>query len=174
MAANDYYSSYPSSNPHGHSRTDAPLPPAPGAQSSVSISPVTSPFDDHSRYDYPSSSHQNLAQNSAPFGYGDTGYHGASSHNAHGAYQSSHTGDPFTDQNAIPLQSHAKMDASPTRYGADPEGNVYAPGPVPRKGRKKGWFKGRVTWVVYILTTVQVGVFVGELIKNGVSCSSAT
>jgi hypothetical protein len=170
MASHDYYSSFPSNNAHPQNRTDAPLPPAPGNHSMQSISPVMSPFDDHSRYDYPSTSHQNLAQNPAPLGYGDTTYHGASDHNIHGAYQpASHNGDPFADQNAIPLRTHGKMDASSTRYETDPEGNPYAPGPVPRKSRKKGWFKGRVTWVVYILTLVQVGVFVGELIKNGVS-----
>ena len=60
---------------------------------------------------------------------------------------------------------HKLDDGSPARYGgADPEGGIRR-----RKSnkKKKGWFQGRVTWVVYILTTVQVGVFVGELIKNG-------
>ena len=60
---------------------------------------------------------------------------------------------------------------SPTRYHADPE--RYGLGVEPaRKKKKKGWFSGRVTWVVYILTTVQIGVFVGELIKNGILTGS--
>lgn len=161
MASHDYY------NSNAYNRNDAQLPPAPGDISMQPISPVPSPFDDRSRYDY-AASNQNLAKNPAPMGYGDTGYHGASEHNAHSAYQSnSHGGDPFTDQNAIPLRMHGKQDASPTRYSQDPEGNVYQPGPVPRRSRKKGWFSGRITWVVYILTAVQIGVFVGELIKNG-------
>ena len=46
----------------------------------------------------------------------------------------------------------------------DPENRMYG---GHEKKKKKGFFKGKVTWVVYILTTVQVGVFIGELINNG-------
>jgi hypothetical protein len=167
MASNDYYNSF-TPRP-AHTGPDAPLPPLPPNQSTQSISPVTSPFDDDRRYDYPSSSHQNLAQHQAPMGYSDTSYHPPANQQYQDTYHSSsHNGDPFADQNAIPLQSHDKMDASPTRYQADPEGRLYVQGPG-RGGRnkKKGWFSGRITWVVYILTLVQCGVFVGELIRNG-------
>ncbi|KAL5119615.1 hypothetical protein ACEQ8H_002461 [Pleosporales sp. CAS-2024a] len=89
--------------------------------------------------------------------------------------------DPFTDHNAIPLhaQPHMdrphKLDDSPSRYHADPE--AY---PRPRRKRthkkkkkkKEGWFSGRITWVVFALTTVQAGVFVGELIKNALLTGS--
>jgi membrane associated rhomboid family serine protease len=63
--------------------------------------------------------------------------------------------------------------SSPTRYNGDPE--YYGMGVEPKRRKskkKKGWFSGRVTWVVYILTAVQVGVFVGELIKNGILTGS--
>lgn len=180
MAANDYYNTTSYSSPATHNRTDAPLPPTPGNHSTTSISPVTSPFDDHTGYTYPSS--QNLASHPAPIGYSNTSYHGAASppldsqshFNRHYDSQPGHggggyQGDPFADQNAIPLrEQHGKMDASPTRYQ---EGGVYERnfgGPHEKRGKKKkGWLSGRVTWVVYILTTVQIGVFVGELIKNG-------
>jgi hypothetical protein len=164
MAANDYYNtSYPpTGQQHGttHGRTDDPLPPLPSNQSQNSVSP----FEDHRYYQTPNSS-------GALGGYPshDTSY--------------SNQQDPFTDHNAIPLHAQPKTDTnklddgSPTRYNADPE--AY---PRPsrkrskKKKKKKGWFSGRVTWVVYILTTVQIGVFVGELIKNGTSgfwtCSS--
>lgn len=179
MASHDYYNSNP------YDRTNAPLPPPPGAGGDLSmqpLSPVPSSLDDRSRYEYNTSStapsaytsQQHLAKNPEPFaGYEDTSYHGASEHNAHGAYQSgshansayqsnSHLGnDPFTDQNAIPLRQQGKQDE---RYSPDPEGHVYQPEPVSRK--KKGWFSGRITWVVYILSIVQIGVFVGELIQN--------
>jgi len=62
---------------------------------------------------------------------------------------------------------------SPTRYNGDPE--YYGMGVEPKRRKskkKKGWFSGRVTWVVYLLTAVQVGVFVGELIKNGILTGS--
>lgn len=163
MAANDYYNhTYMTSAHHDpDSRTNAPLPPAPGNQSQQSISPVTSPFDDRNRFDYPSNT--NLTQHQAPMGY-DTSYHGASSPAPGVArYNTNQSHDPFADQNAIPLrQQHGKT----AGYQADPEGRMYG---VPEKKKKKGWFSGRITWVVYILTTIQVGVFVGELIKNGTS-----
>jgi hypothetical protein len=158
MAANDYYNtSFPANGQHpqhGNSN-NAPLPPLPGNQSTQSISPVPSPFDDH-RYEYSSS--QNLTQHQQPpAGYGDTGYYGASSKNhTPQGYQP----DPFADHNAIPLRSQS---TKIHRLNTDPEG--HRGGGTPHK--KKGWFSGRVTWVVYILTTVQVAVFVGELIKNG-------
>jgi membrane associated rhomboid family serine protease len=63
--------------------------------------------------------------------------------------------------------------SSPTRYNGDPE--YYGMGVEPKRRKskkKKGWFSGRVTWVVYLLTAVQVGVFVGELIKNGILTGS--
>jgi membrane associated rhomboid family serine protease len=41
-----------------------------------------------------------------------------------------------------------------------------------RQKKKEGWFSGRITWVVYTLTIVQIGVFVGELIKNGILTGS--
>jgi membrane associated rhomboid family serine protease len=59
------------------------------------------------------------------------------------------------------------MGGGPTRYNTDQEGNIYPTGPVASR-KKKGWLSGRVTWVCYILTVVQVAVFVGELIRNGV------
>ncbi|KAF2269880.1 rhomboid-domain-containing protein [Lojkania enalia] len=157
MAANDYYSSF--SPAQHHNRTDAPLPPVPGNQSAQSISPVTSPFDDN-RYEYQSTPSQSQSA------FNDTAYHGASSQPHR---YDTHNTDPFADQNAIPLQSHSKLDSSPTRYNTDPEGRGYPDSyGIPEKKRKKGWFSGKITWVVYILTVVQIGVFVGELIRNAV------
>jgi membrane associated rhomboid family serine protease len=189
MAANDYYSSaYPPTGPatgHAaspHDRTDAPLPPLPGTHSQHVVSPVSSsPFEDHTYPPYPTNSNNTTHSSGALGGYPDTAYHGPPqySHNtfaspydtppahAHGQH------DPFADQNAIPLQSQPKMDGSPTRYDADPERMYPAPEKRRRKAKKKeGWFSGRVTWVVYILTVVQIGVFVGELIKNGILTGS--
>lgn len=168
MAANDYYTSFsPNTSSAHHNRTDAPLPSVPANQSQQSISPVSSPFDDR-RYEYPST--HNLTQHQQPMGYSDTAYHGASSQHRYDSNGHGGGTDPFADQNAIPLQQHGKVGGSPTRYQADPEERLY-PQPYGGNGKrkKKGWFTGRVTWVVYILTTVQIGVFVGELIKNGTS-----
>jgi hypothetical protein len=155
MAANDYYntSQPPTGQQHGTipGRTDDALPAHPPPHSQTPVSP----FEDDRYYQTPNSS-------GALGGYPshDTSY--------------SHQQDPFTDHNAIPLHAQPKTDAnrldngSPTRYNADPEGY---PGPSRKrsKKKKKGWFSGRITWVVYTLTIVQIGVFVGELIKNGMS-----
>jgi hypothetical protein len=158
MANNDYYNtSYqPTGQQSGatHGRTDGVLPPLPGNQ------PHSSPFDDDHYYQTPNSS-------GALGGYP--------------SHSTSYSGqqDPFTDHNAIPLHAQPKMDGSghklndgsPTRYGADPEAYPQPSRKRSKKKKKKGWFSGRVTWVVYILTTVQIGVFIGELIKNGTSPS---
>lgn len=189
MAANDYYNtSYPPTGPatgHAtkpHDRTDAPLPALPGKQSQHVVSPVSSPFDDTAYPPYPAHANNGTHSSGALSGYPDTAYHGQQQygHNtfaspydtppAHGQH------DPFADQNAIPLQNKMSgMSGEPLRpgYNADPE-NVYPPREKRRRKPKKkeGWFSGRITWVVYILTVVQIGVFVGELIKNGMLTGS--
>jgi hypothetical protein len=152
MAANDYYNPLDTSAPH--KRTDAPLPAVPHNQSQQSISPVTSPFDDQHRYEYPST--HNLTHSMTPqSAYSETAYHGASSRPHDTPYGSTGPGaeaqDPFADKNAVPMHSYGKMGSSPTRYQADPEGRMY---PAPQR-QKKGWFSGRITWVCYILTIVQ-------------------
>ncbi|KAJ4376271.1 hypothetical protein N0V83_001554 [Neocucurbitaria cava] len=183
MAANDYYNtSYPPTGQQ-HSKQDAPLPSIPTTQQHA-VSPISSsPFDDNAYPPYPNNTHSSGALGGYPI---DTSYSNTTSYNPPSQYNStSHLNqptrydspssqqhpDPFADQNAIPLQNQSKMgDGSPTRYNADPE--LYGAGVEKRKKKKKGWFSGRVTWVVYILTTVQIGVFVGELIKNGILTGS--
>ncbi|KAF2710213.1 rhomboid family membrane protein-like protein [Pleomassaria siparia CBS 279.74] len=172
MAANDYYNSSASGHLPPHNRSDAPLPPVPGSHSTQSISPVTSPYDEHddhnnhNDYNFPPT-HSNSAaalplntsydnQNYSDRDHTDTSYHG---------HNDSQSSDPFADQNAIPLHQQGRMAPGSKRYDSDQEAR-YPPGHE-KNIKKKGWLSGRVTWVVYILTTVQIGVFVGELIKNG-------
>lgn len=33
--------------------------------------------------------------------------------------------------------------------------------------RRDGWFKGKVTWVCYVLSAAQLTVFIAEIIRNG-------
>lgn len=183
MAANDYYhnttgntptTSYDSPTTHHNpfDRTDAPLPPVPGPNHSTqSISPVSSPFDDNHRYDYSSTHNLTQSHTNAPHSpmtaYGDTSYHGASPYNDHRPYGSTGHNDPFTDHNAIPLQQQGKYDENPSRYQSDAEARMYSDGYGHEKKKKKGWFSGRVTWICYLFTALQCGVFVGELIRNG-------
>lgn len=148
MAANDYYNtSY-----HGR-REDAPLPATP-----------SSPFDDHTYpYQHPQSSYSSFA--------------GASSRND--------GRDPFTDQHAVPMHDYTPnkhtsqssevpivpepyddpfvRDAKRSRWGRRRGG---------RNNTKKGWFSGRITWVCYILTLIQLVVFIVEIVKNGMLLSA--
>ncbi|KAF1918525.1 rhomboid family-domain-containing protein [Ampelomyces quisqualis] len=136
--------------------------------------------------DYYHTSHPPTGQpHGSPFD-DDNSYHPApNSSGALGGYPAQNTSyssqqDPFTDHNAIPLHSQPKYEAhqlddgSPAPYTADPE--AHARPSRKRSKRKKqkkgGWFGGRITWVVYTLTAVQIGVFVGELIKNGMLTGS--
>ncbi|KAI8943102.1 hypothetical protein NX059_001132 [Plenodomus lindquistii] len=181
MASNDYYNSHPATG-QPHSKNDAPLPPLPGNQTQHSVSPVSaSPFDDRP---YPQHSSSG-ALGGYPDSYSNTEYNPHAQydstshlHDGQGRYDSPGPGrhpDPFADQNAIPLQHQPKMDGhDDPQYNQDPEryGLGVEPARKHRKKKKKGWFSGRVTWVVYILTTVQIGVFVGELIKNGILTGS--
>lgn len=167
MAANDYYNtSYSAGQQPQHGKTESPI-------SRVDTQP-SSPFDDPYRI--------NTTYSSGALGGNDTSYHPASQYNStshlNDRYDSPSAAnqhpDPFADQNAIQMQSQPKMDGSPTRYNADPEyyGHGVEPPRNKRKKKKEGWFSGRITWVVYILTVVQVGVFVGELIKMGMLTGS--
>jgi hypothetical protein len=179
MAANDYYNTTYSASgalppPHSPTHSDPPLPPVPGTNnhSQQGVSPITSPFDDSNRYDYPSTTHLAHTNTTNSSAYTDTAYHGSETpHNYNSRYDppANHQSDPFGDHSAIPLQNQGKMGegaASAAVYGADPERRYTG---EKRRKKKKGWFSGRITWVVYTLTAVQIGVFVGEIIKNGMS-----
>lgn len=157
MASNDYYASF--NAPRPPKKDDDPLPSLPPGASS-NPSPFATPFDDHY------ASNNNHYPPTTMSGYQPSTLDTTTSYNSH-LYQHEQPSstDPFGDKNAIPMTSqHPKLDSSPTRYNTDTEGHQ----PRRRKSRKKGWFKGRVTWVVYVLTTVQIAVFVGELIRNAV------
>jgi hypothetical protein len=99
----------------------------------------------------------------------ETGYHPwadqsqqASPYNAGGREQEQ---NPFADD--IPLRQHMSKDAVPTQYSDDPAIVDRRPGEGVR-GRTVPWYKGRkIPWVVYILTTIQIIVFIAELSKNG-------
>ncbi|KAL1302416.1 hypothetical protein AAFC00_002810 [Neodothiora populina] len=39
-------------------------------------------------------------------------------------------------------------------------------------GKKKGWFSGRITWVCYTLSLIQLCVFIAEMVKNAILTKS--
>ncbi|KAL1639887.1 hypothetical protein SLS58_007474 [Diplodia intermedia] len=134
-------------------------------------SPVGSPFTDQAYPAYPQGTHPPTNPYGPVHGDDDTAYHGAGSY---GQYRPMDN-DPFADGSAIPLHAQQpKMDASPSRYNGDPEGQaplVGGPDGMRRERsrrhkKKSGWFSGKITWVVFTLTVVQIAVFIGEIIKN--------
>lgn len=80
----------------------------------------------------------------------------------------------------IPLRDHPGVPLKDNDNGTD---HVYDAGAAPphlmeeaRPKRRSGFGamklpKKKIAWVVYFLTTVQVAVFIGEIIKNGMSYS---
>jgi len=172
MAANDYYTAYPYNR-----RENAPLPPIPNSSSPTpygqhqpdrhGVSSTTSPFDDYSYPQYPHPSQQS----SQATLHTDSAYYGA------GGNPSKPYIDPFTDQNAIPLQSTynlSKPGVDVTTSPTDAENGYLAEERRKqerqerrKQRRRQGRFKGKISWVVWILTTVQIIVFIVELIRNG-------
>lgn len=158
MAAHDYYTNnnhnYYNATPYDNYsyRNDAPLPPVPQQPQS--------PLDDRAGpYSHQAPQHS---------------YSGASGRNHH-------DGDPFDDGNAIPLDGRKpnKYDSTNTVSPVLPheQDDPFVRDADPRRKRrrtdglasaKQGWFKGRITWMVFILTFAQIVVFVAELIRNGV------
>ena len=159
MTANDYYNSGPIRRPK-----EAPLPPLPNVYSTHSSqqrSQSRLPSVD-SRYDDP---YQLRPQRS-----------NGSDHGYYGAGGAAYGHNPYADD--IPLRPQPKQ-SSPDMYGHSqrqyrPE-DVYPPQDptvLDRSDRPKRknrrFFAGKVPWVVYALTFIQVVVFVAELIRNGV------
>lgn len=151
MAANDYYhaqSSHPPAYPSPYydysSRNDAPLP---------NLSSPTSPFDDRAH----------------PY------HHELPSHSYSGASGRIHDhADPFEDHNAIPLNGRKAKDnstniVSPIEPADQDDPFVRDADPRRKKRRKSkdGWFRGKITWVVYVLSAVQLIVFIAEIARNG-------
>lgn len=85
--------------------------------------------------------------------------------------------DPYYDDDAIALNGAKKHDSSQTVSPVLPHEveDPFVRDADPRKQRRKrrrrqkkdGWFTGKITWVVFVLTVVQLVVFLAEIIKNG-------
>ncbi|KAL8805202.1 MAG: hypothetical protein Q9182_002077 [Xanthomendoza sp. 2 TL-2023] len=172
MAANGYYNSSERPRPHQR-RSDAPLPPVPDYelpnqlnQNKPSSSPFATPFDDPTYRPYGQESHYSL-NSGIP-------YYGASG--APRPY------DPSPYSEDIPLRNHSStqsqdQDAYENRrqdndaaYAARISAQQRAGHEMRRK--PNGWFSGKVPWVVYTLTLIQVAVFIAEIARNAVLTGS--
>lgn len=151
MSSHDYYNSaYQQPAPYhdpvydNYNRRNDALPPVPNEPE----------YEDRA---YPPYSHQAPSQSY-------TGSSGRLHDNA----------DPFEDQNAIQMR-RPKHESATTispilSVAEDPFVRDADPNRRRRAGseKKKGWFSGRVPWVVYTLSLVQLIVFLAEFIKMGV------
>jgi hypothetical protein len=82
--------------------------------------------------------------------------------------------DPYEDDNSIPLSGRKKHESATSispilpHQQEDPFVRDADPRRERGKGRRReGWFSGRITWVVYTMTVIQLAVFIAELVKNG-------
>jgi len=166
MAANDYYDT--SSEP-SRKRVDAPLPPVPYPYSSYTSNPqqhqassISSPYEDSSYRPHGRQNSPSLTSNHAHYNSGDGG----------------HELEPGSYSDNIPLRPQLRKSSSDllnSHYRpSDAEGARPPPGPrkksrtgATRRKAKKGLWSGRIPFVVYFLTLVQVIVFIAELVKSG-------
>ena len=78
--------------------------------------------------------------------------------------------EPYSD--SIPMKSSTKLNTSVqdvsgqhTQYPPSPEAHTNSELLRPRR-KKKGFFAGKIPWVVYITSLVQITVFIVEIIRN--------
>ncbi|KAL2753884.1 hypothetical protein ACRALDRAFT_1062860 [Sodiomyces alcalophilus JCM 7366] len=150
---------------------------------SDTVSPFDTVFDDNA---YPTDSTQNgfrpspygssttnMMQQPTPYGHQDTAYYGPGS----SATPVSNLPPQAHFADDIPLQNHGHEPNQPHK-DVEMNDHVYdVPGSQRRKKSKKVGFgqlgmfgadKKRIPWVVYFFTAVQIGVFIGQLVRNGI------
>ena len=175
-------------NPYAR-REDAPLPPIPSSSptgrrrySQDEGHSTTSPFSDNAYPAYPKPGQPQPQQPPAGAASdyytqgqyaGQDPHYGADTHyQGYQGYQN-YQPDPFDDRHAIPLQQHKP--GAGGHYGEEEvhpaaasfDRRDHAQGRHNDGSRKRGWFSKPVPWVVYTLTTIQIIVFIAELIRNG-------
>lgn len=165
MAANEYHNFSTPNGYSSHRQNDHALPPLPiptstfssydPSQAQTPLSPFDSPtHDPHLIQRY--QSRQSPANEREYFG-------------------ESHGPNSYTDD--IPLRSHAQPqtigdgaaqgDGYPSQEGPTVPQKERKMRPSRRRRKKTGFFSGKVPWVVYGLTLIQVTVFIAEIVRNG-------
>lgn len=175
MASHDYYSQFDPRHNHNQHNGRGDAPTSKPAVNTSHISPVMSPFEDRAYPSYPQPSLPNVSQQHL------TDPESPLHHARPGDAASTHShNDPFTDSNAIPLQNQSKQSmnkmggvgvtSSPiaAEMGYDSRAGKRRPsGRTRGKKKKQGLFTGRVTWAVFVLTGVQLVIFIVEIVRNG-------
>lgn len=155
MAANEYYN--PSLSPGNGRRNDAPpphLPLDPYATYSSQPSPprISSPYQDTSYRPYAEESQQSI-----PSPYYASGGGGRET-------------EPNQYSDDIPLRKQTSKVNSDFLQNPLPHDPAIIDTPVrtAARRRRQGFLsRGKIPWVVYTLTLIQVCVFIAELVKNG-------
>lgn len=173
MAANDYYDT--PSDP-SRKRIDGPLPPVPYPYSSYTpnvqqhdASSISSPYEDPSY---------------RPYGH-QPSPHLTSDHTDYNAGGGRHEFEPSPYSDNIPLRPQLRKSSSDLLNShhrrSDAEGGQQplktrkkSRTGATRRKKKKGLWSGRIPFVVYFFTLVQVVVFIAELIKSGTPSSLLT
>ena len=65
----------------------------------------------------------------------------------------------------LSLHDFSKQTSNTSAYPPSPEAEINSELLKPKR-RKKGFFSGKIPWVVYATTLVQITVFIAEIIKN--------
>lgn len=189
MSANAYYTS--SASQHQNPYLSSP-PPQTAQYEEHSYSSHQNP----SYTQYPASSHTPYSSNSAnpshnylgDPGEEDTRYnYNAYNNNNNSIYPPSSAQVPLManadpsnpslhQTQSIPMKPTGRIQTNPmdpdhwqnqhTQYPPSPE-SQQAQHLLPQsRPKKKGFFAGRIPWVVYIVSLAQISVFVGEIVKN--------
>lgn len=169
MAANEYYNTAAPNNHVAHQHLEPSSPPP-------SAKPPTSLYINHqpSRASYIQSPYSASGLIDSPY---------EKSHHSRDSYYSGVAGGTLQDDRQyadnIPLKSpHPRPNSEDplvsqnTQYPPSPE-SQHTPKSRSRRKKKQGWFTGKVTWVVFATTLVQIGVFIGEIVMNGESHASS-
>ena len=162
MAANEYYN--PSPSPGNGRRYDAPPPRLPLEPYATYSSHPTQPSPPHISSPYEDTSYRPYAdqsQQSIPSPYYASGGGGRDTEV-----------NPYSDD--IPLRQHPSKGSSEMLRDPLPHDPAIIDRPVQNAAErrwKQGFFgRGKIPWVVYILTLIQVCVFIAELVRNGEFC----
>lgn len=151
MAANDYYNSFKTEPSHGQ------CAPYDGYHHPASNNPPPlSPYDSHSD----------------PYRHRQSQNSFTSDHHYDPVGGGNHGPDQYAED--IPLKPNAQQPPQVPEPDWMRQNTQYHPAEVPlspdtdaRGRRRRGFFKKKIAWVTYLLTLIDVAVFVGELIKNG-------
>jgi hypothetical protein len=165
MASNNYYS-----NTHAYDFNESLRPgysqPPSNTTSRNDLDSIYNKYSTNSSHHSLTSAPSYESTDPTPYKQPQSGY--AESENG-----STHTIDQYSDN--IPLRQSSQ---TPLRKDWRAESTGYLPStesqrdqgiglsPSPPPQTKKGWLSGKVSWVVYIVTAVQIGVFIGEIVKN--------